>query len=344
MIRRAYLNATAALYHAYGNEEQSRRFAIDLVRCDQSEGWRWLVLARTYPKGSQERSDCMIRAKSKREQDDMISVMKMLDEAIPVNPKGTSGKPTKTLAKPIDYSGANRRAEQLLQGEAVEIPGVVLTRFKDNVSQSDMLRVWWRDPKDGSARSDFVNFQEVRDIGTAGAGSPVMVSVVDVGARKKVVGVSLRLNGSAWDVYPFCDAVVVAKNEGRHYARIVFGVGMSCSADLRKLPVVSRLSVGDFCRVAVWQREGMTALALSVQAPDKFRPSLPFCKEYRGVLQRAKGSRDGYVEDVKVSPEARGTTYFGTHVCGFAVALGVIDNPKWSAVTCKPFNDLEVLQ
>lgn len=305
------LNAVASLYHSCGNEEASRRFAIDLVRWNQTEGWRWMVLARTYSKGSQERSDCLIRANSKCEQ---------------------------------DCAEANRRAELLLQGETSKIAGVILARFKDKVSQVDMVRVWWRDPMDGEPYSDFASFTEVTGLESCAAGTPVTVSVVAIGRRRKMVGLAPRLEGTLWDIYPFCDAIVIVRNDARHFVKIMYGAGKTCSADPRKIGALTQLHVGDSCKVAVWEREGQPSVALAVKMVEGSRLPLAFCREYAGVLRRTKCSRDGMVGEVAVPPEARGTVHFETQVNGWAVMAGDANLPSWRAITCKPFNDLEVLQ
>ena len=59
-----YFFGLANAWFKLGDMEKSRIYAIRLVRDDQSAGWRWRVLARTYPKDSQERNDCMSHAKS----------------------------------------------------------------------------------------------------------------------------------------------------------------------------------------------------------------------------------------------------------------------------------------
>lgn len=306
-----YLNSFASLYHARGDEKPSRRYAIDLVRCDQTEGWRWRVLARTYPEKSQERADCLSRAKSNEAQGDLL---------------------------------ANRRAEQLLQNEASNLPGIIQTRFTDKVSQADVVRVWWRDPRTGSACSDFARLADMSDLETLDVGTPVTVSVVEVGTCLKAVGVAPRSDGTPWDIYPFSDAIVVVRNDARHFMKLMYGDAKTCSADFKKVASLSLLQVGDFCQVAVWERKDQPSVALTVRMPDGFCPQLPFCREYHGDLRRLKGSRDGIVDDVVVPPEARGTVHFGTQVRGLAVRKGTSDKPAWRAVVCKPFNDLEVLQ
>ena len=307
----AYFNAFASLYHALGDEETSRRFAIDLVRCDQTEGWRWRVLARTYPEKSQERSACLARAKSDRVQNDLFAI---------------------------------RRAEKLLQSDAAVIPGIIQTRFTDKAFQTDVIRVWWRDPRDGLARSDFVRLADTSGLETSDVGTPVTVSVLEVGTCLKAVGVAPRSDGTPWDIYPFSDAIVVVRNDARHFMKIMYGEAKTCSADFHKVAALSRLHVGDFCQVAVWERKDQPSVALTVRMPDGFCPQLPFCREYQGDLRRLKGSRDGIVDDVVVPPEARGTVHFGTQVRGLAVRTRTLDKPLWRAVVCKPFNDLEVLQ
>lgn len=343
-----YLNALASLYYKDGSMDESRKYAMSLVRLDPSGGWRWRVLARTYPADSQERKDCMGRAVSVEDRVKAIeaqwTISRLLDD-VGGHPSKMPGEVLERELKAI--RDADRRADALLSQGAIDVDGIVLTCFKDNISKSDVLRVWWRDPDTGVPSHDFIKLNDGVGIEKATPGMPVVLSISDTNGRGRVLHLAPRLNGVKWDIYPYIGGVMIERDEGRHFVKIMFGRGRVCSVSEKKMPDVADFNVSDYCEVALFERDEMSPLVLDVRRSKYPCEDLDFCRSYHGVLERVKGRRDGCVADIVVTPAVRADASFGATVCGIAVDFkGVGSAPSaWRAITCATIqNDLEVLQ
>lgn len=343
-----YLNALASLYYKDGAMDESRKYALKLVRFDPSAGWRWRVLARTYPAESQERQDCMGRAVSFRERVKALethwSISRIFDEE-GSRPRKMPEVERERGIKAIEE--ADRRADALLYQGAIDVDGVVLTCFKDNISKSDVVRVWWREPNTGLSSHDFIKLCDAVGMKNATPGMPVVLSISDTNGRWRVLRLAPRSNGGRWDIYPYAAGVLIERDDGRHFVKIMYGRGSVCSVSEKKLPDVANLKVADCCEVALFERDEMSPIVLDVRRSNNSSEDLDFCRSYYGVLRRVKGRRDGIVEDVVVTPAVRGDACFDGVVRGLAVDFkGHGTEPSvWKAITCETISqDLEVLQ
>ena len=333
----AYYNRLASLYYHDQDMALSRKYAIALVQCNQSEGWRWCVLARTYPKGSQERADCLSRAKCK-EQSQMDALWA---EFFGIKDGGV----------PVSYDAKSeercQRAEALIVSDAEPHDGIVITRFSDKASGDEMLRVWWKDSARESGTYDFVRVRDVQELEGLVPGSPIVVKTSRVGMRSRVVRVSQRSKGCPWDIYPYLVGLVVAVDVGRHFVKVMYARGKVCSVDSKKIVATQQFVCGDLCRLALFEREGMSSLALDIKSVEKGVAKPDFCREFSGTLERMRGCRDGFVDGVRVSPEVRGKARFGKESEGLAVDFNAREkgDPRWVAITCRTISkNLEVLQ
>ena len=327
-----YLHGLCRLRLADGDPAAARRCALDLVRWNQSEGWRWRVLGTTYPKWSQERADCFAHARTRDERLKMAEAAQSLRSLF----DGTvAGKmtPQEVELHRRQSAEADARAEALLLEGAKVADGVVLTWFTDRPSGKEVIRVWWRDGQE--AHSDFVEFRDVQDLERTAPGTPVRVAWMDVGGRTRVVKVAPRPGGACWDIYPFAPGIVAERNEGRQFAKILYAPGRFCSVDLRKHPIARDLACGASCELAIHEREGLAPLTLAVRAAPASAQVPGFCRTYQGELKHVKKGRDGQAADVRIPVDVRAGARFGREVHGLAVDCGKPGDPAWRAVTCR---------
>ena len=327
-----YLHGLCRLRLVDGDPAAARRCALDLVRWNQSEGWRWRVLGTMYPKGSQERADCFAHAQTRDERLKMAEAAQSLRSLF----DGTvAGKmtPQEVELHQRQSAEADARAEALLLEGAKVADGVVLTWFTDRPSGKEVIRVWWRDGQE--AYSDFVEFRDVQDLERSAPGTPVRVAWMDVGGRTRVVKVAPRPGGACWDIYPFAPGIVAERNEGRQFAKILYAPGRFCSVDLRKHPIARDLACGASCELAIHEREGLAPLTLAVRAAPASAQVPGFCRTYQGELKHVKKGRDGQAADVRIPVDVRAGARFGREVHGLAVDCGKPGDPAWRAVTCR---------
>lgn len=328
-----YYRGLCKLHLLDGDQIVARRFAFDLVRWNQTEGWRWRVLGMTYSKGSQERADCLGRAKPLEKR---LASAELLRRIQGLLGKVESGEMTPEECEDFrrKASAADARAEALLLEDAKEADGVILTWFTDKPSGKEVVRVWWHDGEAG--HSDFVELQHLNGLERSMPGTPVRVFCTEVAGRTRVAKVAPRPEGASWDIYPFMCGIVTERDEGRQFAKILYAPGRLCSVDLRKHPAARNLACGTCCELAFHEREGLSPLALAVRAGNDGGEEMPkFCRAYQGVLRHAKKGRDGQVGDVLVPLDARDGARFGREVCGLAADYGCQGVPAWRAVTCR---------
>ncbi len=311
-----------------GDSQHARSYALQLVRQNQTESWRWRLLGTTFPKDSQERKDCRFMANSK-------GVMKIL---LPLLKKND---PTISESKIEEQSN---RALSLLAADAKEMPGIIVSCFTEGRHGSNRdvtfdhkryIRVWWRDVKSHPC-FDFVPMEPSQDLDNLAVGAPVLVTVSESLGKAKVVKVEPRKDGMPFDIYPYSVGVVITKNISRHYLKIAYDIGKSCGIDVKKYPFCNELDSGSFCRVALFEREGMAPLVLDVRPAKTDISSLPpFAKEYSGILVRERGSRNACVERVAVDADKFSIAMLGKTVKGIAVSsLDKGDQPQWRAASC----------
>ena len=342
-----YLFRMADVLYRQGDLEKSRLYALDLVRENQSEGWRWRVLGRTYPKDARERADCFSRATSQARVIENARRVGFLNKLF--DPKH---RPTEIEA---DFDDApfvaekamqDGRAEALLVEGAKQCDGVVLSCVKDKRdSEKTSMRVWWRSD-DGCECTDFVSLNMLgSDIDLSKVGAPIVLFMVKVGEREKVVKVQSRPQGRCLDIYPYRTGVVVERNDSRHVLNVMYAEGSSCPVNIKKLDDGVAFALGDACLIALLEREGMAPLVLDVKPALTDMGSLPFVKEFKGVLVREKGRRDAHVGKVVVPSGAYSRDMVYSYVEGVAVAFHDGDGGRrlWRAITCKTISeDLEV--
>lgn len=240
-----------------------------------------------------------------------------------------------------------RRAESLIVSEAESHDGIVITRFTDKALGGEMLRVWWKGSARESGTYDFVKVRDVQELEGLVPGSPIVVKTSRVGMRSRVVRVLQRPKGCPWDIYPYLVGLVVAVDVGRHFVKVMYARGKVCSVDSKKIVAAQQFVCGDFCRLALFEREGMSPLALDIKSATMGLAKPDFCREFSGTLERMRGSRDGFVDGVRVSPQVRGEARFGKESEGLAVDFNAREkgDPRWVAVTCRTISkNLEVLQ
>ena len=354
-----YLFKMADVYYVMGDMEKSRVYAIQLVRDDQSEGWRWRVLARTYSKDSQERNDCLARAMSFEEckagarfgtmvdawfdgSIKKFSDVKLSDEEI------TAAINERVQAKAIQ----DLRAEALLIGDATRYKGVILTRFDEVRKKSARgelldntisLRIWWSDDN-GAAKTDFVAFSAFEDIDAASAGAPVWVLVASEGNRDTIVKVLPRPDARPFDIYPYLVGLVVERNESRHVISVEYSEGKIFPVNIKRLNGKAEYKPGDLCRVALLERPGMTPLFLDIERTEE-KDALPsFSKEFSGIITRKPGSRDARVGDVIIPAGVYSREMVGAKAYGMAASILAKNGARmWRAVTVSTTpKDLEV--
>lgn len=339
-----YLFRMADVLYRQGDLEKSRLYALDLVRENQSEGWRWRVLGRTYPKDSQEREDCLSRATSHARNVRTVNFLNNLFG----QERQMSESETEFDDESIAAAKAMRdaRAEALLVEGAKQCDGVVLSCVKDKRdSEKTSLRVWWRSD-DGRGCTDFVSLNMFgSEIDLSTVGEPVVLFTVKVGERVKVVKVQARLQGRRFDIYPYRNGIVIGRNDNRHMLNVMYAEGRCCPVNIKKLDDGVSFALGDACLIALLEREGMTPLVLDVKPVLMDEESLPFVKKFKGVLVREKGSRDAHIDEVVVPAGAYSRDMVDNCVSGIAVAFCAKDvsGRIWRALTCKTTSkDLEV--
>lgn len=340
--RSDYFLGMANAWFRLGDMESSRSYAKKLLWDDQSDDWRWRVLARTYPKESQERNDCLKHAKSfkqcmadarfSRMANAWFDGLKFSDEEI-----------VSTINERVqEKSIQDSRAEALLIEDATRYKGVILTRFDRSrkisalgelMDDKTSLRIWWRD-KNGVAKTDFVSFSAFEDIDSMPVGTPVWVLVVSDGGYEKVVKVLLRTNAKMFDVYSYRVGVVVDRNESRHTFSVMYDEGMCCQVNIKRIPSNDAFRLGALCRIAILEREGIAPLFLDIKEAedDDIMPS--FVKDFEGVLTRKPGFRDANVGEIVVSSGAYSREMIDRKVSGTAALFSTKTGARiWRAVT-----------
>ena len=348
-----YCRRLANAYFCLGDMEKSRAYALRLVRENQNEDWRWRVLGRTYPKDSQERGDCMAHAISFEQCKSNAIALKKFEGFI----SGQKPSHDEIRSSVDDAVGAkaiqNARAEGLLMADAVKYDGIVLTRFDDRrkgdghgglLDDTTTLRVWWRD-EFGTERTDFVSFARFDGVDASLRGAPVSLLVVANGEGRKVVKVYPRLKAKQFDIYPYRVGLVVEQNASRHTITVMYGKGMCCPVNVRKINVVSRFDPGQICQIALFERAGMVPLFLDIKMDPASAPIPSFAKEFDGLLLRERGHRDAHVGDVIVPSGVYTREMLGKDVHGVAAPFTSGNDGLWiwRAVTLSTLSkDLEV--
>lgn len=344
-----YLFGLADAYYAMDDKEKSREYAIRLVRNDQSEGWRWRVLARTYPKDSQERGDCLARAMSFEECRSGARFSKMVDAWLDGSIKKFSEVKfsDEEMAAAINErvkakSIQDSRAEALLIGDATRYKGVILTRFDEVRKKSargelldntTSLRIWWSD-ENGAAKTDFVAFSAFEDIDAASAGTPVWVLVASDGDRDTIVKVLPRPEARPFDIYPYCVGLVVERNESRHVISVEYAEGKWCPVNIKRMSSKAEFDPGDLCRIALLERSGMTPLFLDIDRAKETDVLPSFAKEFNGIVTREPGSRDAHVGDVIIPAGVYSREMVGAKAYGMAASILAKNGARmWRAVT-----------
>lgn len=338
-----YLFRMADVYYMQGDLEKSRLYALDLVRENQSEGWRWRVLGRTYPKDSQEREDCLSRARAIKNACVVRFFNKLFEKEHQTIETATRLNNESAVA---EKSVRDERAEALLVEGAKQYDGVLLSCVKDNRGSKKMsLRVWWCS-EDGRECTDFVSLNMLgSDIDLSVVGTPIVLFMVKVGEREKVVKVQSRPHGRRLDIYPYRTGVVVERNDSRHVLNVMYAEGRCCPVNMKKLGERVLFNLSDMCPIALLEREGMAPLVLDVKPALAGAELPPFAKQFKGVLVREKGCRDAHVGDITVSAGAYSRDMVDSCVGGVAVAFHDGDGNRriWRAITCKTISeDLEV--
>ncbi len=345
----SYLFKMADVYYVIGDMEKSRVYAIQLVRDDQSEGWRWRVLARTYPKDSQERNDCRARAMSFEECRSGARFSKMVDAWLDGSIKKYSEVKfsDEEMAAAINErvkakSIQDSRAEALLIGDATRYKGVILTRFDEVRKKSargelldntTSLRIWWSD-ENGAAKTDFVAFSAFEDIDAASAGAPVWVLVASEGNRDTIVKVLPRPEARPFDIYPYCVGLVVERNESRHVISVEYAEGKWCPVNIKRMSSKAEFDPGDLCRIALLERSGMTPLFLDIDRAKETDVLPLFAKEFSGIVIREPGSRDAHVGDVIIPAGVYSREMVGAKAYGMAASILAKNGARmWRAVT-----------
>ena len=344
-----YFFGLANAWFKLGDMEKSRVYAIQLVRDDQSEGWRWRVLARTYPKDSQERNDCRARAMSFEECRSGARFSKMVDAWLDGSIKKFSEVKfsDEEMAAAINErvkakSIQDSRAEALLIGDATRYKGVILTRFDEVRKKSargelldntTSLRIWWSD-ENGAAKTDFVAFSAFEDIDAASAGAPVWVLVASEGNRDTIVKVLPRPEARPFDIYPYCVGLVVERNESRHVISVEYAEGKWCPVNIKRMSSKAEFDPGDLCRIALLERSGMMPLFLDIDRAKETDVLPSFAKEFSGIVIREPGSRDAHVGDVIIPAGVYSREMVGAKAYGMAASILAKNGARmWRAVT-----------
>ena len=336
--RSDYFLGMANVWFSLGDMEESRAYAMKLVRDNQADGWRWRVLARTYPKDSQERNDCLSRANTFKQREVNKMFRALFDESEVSSDQLEDAKVESVQRKTVQDS----RAEALLTEDAMRYDGIVLTRFCDKRKQGKQrealddrtsLRVWWRDWC-GHENTDFVSLANFEGINAFFIGAPVQVFVVDDCDRVKVVKVVPRSEGKPFDIYPYRIGVVVERKESRHTLSVMYEGGKCFPVNMKRLSSKDAFQIGEVCRIAVLERTGMAPLFLDIKEAEDDDIMPPFVKDFEGVLTRKPGSRDAYVGEVIVPSGAYSREMIDKKVCGTAALFFTKTGTRiWRAVT-----------
>lgn len=337
-----YLWGLANAWFKLGDMEKSRMYAIKLVRDDQSAGWRWRVLARTYPKDSQEKIDCMSHAGTFEQCKASARFGKIVDEVC---------KEAKFSDDEIELAAnegvriksiRDSRAEALLIEDTSRYDGIVLTRLCDKRQRNTLdgllddrtsLRVWWRDG-DGSEKTDFVSFSNFKNVDVSVAGAPVRIFVAVDLDKAKVVKVLPRPGAKPFDLYPYRVGIIVARNESRHSISVMYDEGLCCSVNVKRAGCNTSFAVGDFCRIALWERAGMAPLFLDIEESDDNVAMPVFVKYFEGNIIRKPGCREAHVGEIVVPSGAYSLAMIGKKVRGLAAAFLAENGARvWRAVT-----------
>ncbi len=323
-----YCPRMAEAWLRLGNLEHARSYALQVVRQNQTESWRWRLLGATFPKNSQEHMDCLFMASSRGTTEILLPLLQKIDS---------------TLTKEKIDEQSNR-ALSLLAIDAKEFPGIVLSCFTEGQRGSNRdvtfdhkryFRVWWKDVN-GHSCFDFVPMEPSQDVDNLAVGAPVLVTVSESLGKAKAVKVEPRKEGASFDIYPYAVGVVIAKNESRHFLKIAYDIGKSCGIDTKKFPCSDKLANGSFCEVALFEREGMVPLVLDVRPGKTDTSSLPpFAKKFSGLLVREHGSRNAHVDEVSIDAEKFSVGMLGKKVKGIAVSS--FDKGaqfRWRAASC----------
>lgn len=329
----SYCSRIAKVLLKLGDLERARSFALQVVRQNQTERWRWRLLADTYPDNSQEKADCLV-ASDKEGMRLSLTFEQLFDSTI------TQEKKDEQAGK-IEEQAA-RASSLLVQNEEVK-PGIIVSCFTEGKRGSNRdvtfdhkkyLRVWWRDD-DGRPCFDFVPMEPSQDLDNLATGAPVLVTISESLGKPKAVKVSLREEGTPFDIYPYLMGVVIARNESRHYLKIAYGRGKSCGIDTKKFLLGNELNDGSLCEVALFEREGMAPLVLDVRLAKAGSSLPPFAKRFTGVLARERGSRNANVDDVAVDADKFSVGMLGKTVKGIAVSSRDKDfQHQWRAASC----------
>ena len=330
----AYCSRMSEAMLKLGEKERARSYALQVVRQNQTEKWRWRLLASTFPKDSQEQKDCLFMDNKV-----FLPFLKLFSPDIAISQE-------KTIAL------QRERAYALLAMDAKRFPGIVISCFTEGqgtsshevgFSHKQFIRVWWRDDN-GLPCFDFVP-RESMGADDLTTGAPVLVTVSESLGTAKAVNVEPRKEGRPFDIYPYATGVVIARNESRHHLNVAYGLGKNCNIDTKRFQSANELKDGGLCEVALFEREGMAPIVLDIKSPSKetVRPS--FSKVFSGILVRDKGRRDAHIDDILVPASLFDRAMLDHEATGVAVANAKTEaeDPFWIAVSCKkPLNDLEV--
>lgn len=305
-----YYHALASWYYCIENVETSRKYAFQLVCCKHFEGWRWNVLARTYAKDTPERKICFEQAKK-------------LAQA-------------QTLKVSSHELKLNVLAFDLLSKEATPVEGNVLAWFtkSDGIEE---IRVGWNDVTTGAPLQDVVRASHVEGMNKVSPGMPINVFQLKCGDRIRAIKITPRPTGVMWDKCPLVPGIVVARDDRRHYLKVMYGAGKICSIDMKKLPISQKLKVAMFCELVVVERKEAAPLALELRVLEvEHLSELPFWRTYEGAIERSRDRREGWVADVTIPQILCRGLKPATNVSGIAVDLRnkASSIPHWSAITC----------
>ena len=343
-----YCFRMADAYYKLGDMEASRTYALDLVRDNQAEGWRWRVLGRTYPINSQEKADCLSHACSRESRVSEIYDFELMLNYAFYDTDGAEEDVMQDVDKAAireDVRRSDQRAETLLLEGARNYDGVIISRIIDRrkhddkgcpIEGSQSLRIWWRD-ETGNERTDFVSFTHLDKLNQSEPGTPVSVAVANMIGRERVIGISLRQSGKPFDIYPYHTGVVVMLNESRHVLKVMYAAGQTCSINMKRLGSGMAFHVGDMCSVALLERTDMSPLVLDVKSPETGMPRPAFVRDFGGVLARERGKRDAHVGEITVPAGVYERFAIGKTVKGTAVVSHVRDDGSsiWTAVCCQ---------